>query len=369
MAALRRLPVRPLRLHRLRLLAGRAVPRSSWPPAADQLARSAWRCAASARTRAACPRSARRAGRTSATVYTSPRSIAGAPARCSPRPPRRSSLDVLSFQRSADVAGDADPRRRRPALRRADRGASSSWSRATSSPASTRSTGTSGSALLLVVVVLLSAERHPRRARPRCWPGGSGRPERDRRPVHPRACDKSFGSLVVADDIDARRLPHGARHALIGPNGAGKTTLINLMTGMLPPDARAHLPRRRRRSPTLAAATRASSAAWRAPSRSTRCSRTSRALEAVTLAVCEREACASVFWRRLPAYRDAIDEAHADPRLAPARRQRPPPDRELAYGQQRLLEIALALATRPRCCCSTSPRPACPGTRARSCSP
>jgi branched-chain amino acid transport system ATP-binding protein len=48
--------------------------------------------------------------------------------------------------------------------------------------------------------------------------------------------DKSFGSLVVAKDI-AFELPQGARYALIGPNGAGKTTLINLMTGMLRPDA------------------------------------------------------------------------------------------------------------------------------------
>ena len=51
-----------------------------------------------------------------------------------------------------------------------------------------------------------------------------------------RGLDKSFGSLVVAKDI-AFSLPQGARHALIGPNGAGKTTLINLMTGMLRPDA------------------------------------------------------------------------------------------------------------------------------------
>ena len=47
--------------------------------------------------------------------------------------------------------------------------------------------------------------------------------------------NKSFGSLVVASDIELV-LPHGVRYALIGPNGAGKTTLINLMTGMLQPD-------------------------------------------------------------------------------------------------------------------------------------
>ena len=51
-----------------------------------------------------------------------------------------------------------------------------------------------------------------------------------------RGLDKSFGSLVVARGVEFS-LPQGARHALIGPNGAGKTTLINLMTGMLRPDA------------------------------------------------------------------------------------------------------------------------------------
>ena len=50
-----------------------------------------------------------------------------------------------------------------------------------------------------------------------------------------RGLDKSFGSLVVARDIEIA-LPQGVRYALIGPNGAGKTTLINLMTGMLRPD-------------------------------------------------------------------------------------------------------------------------------------
>ena len=51
-----------------------------------------------------------------------------------------------------------------------------------------------------------------------------------------RGLAKSFGSLVVASDIEIE-LPHGVRYALIGPNGAGKTTLINLITGMLRPDA------------------------------------------------------------------------------------------------------------------------------------
>ena len=50
-----------------------------------------------------------------------------------------------------------------------------------------------------------------------------------------RGLDKSFGSLVVARDIELD-LPPGERYALIGPNGAGKTTLINLITGMLKPD-------------------------------------------------------------------------------------------------------------------------------------
>ena len=51
-----------------------------------------------------------------------------------------------------------------------------------------------------------------------------------------RGLSMSFGSLVVARNIELN-LPAGARYALIGPNGAGKTTLINLMTGMLAPNA------------------------------------------------------------------------------------------------------------------------------------
>jgi branched-chain amino acid transport system ATP-binding protein len=72
------------------------------------------------------------------------------------------------------------------------------------------------------------------------------------------------------------------------------------------------------------------------------------ALEAVTLAVCERRGCAGAWWRQLPDYRDAVEEAYgilASLRLGASCHR---PTHELAYGQQRLLEIALALATRPK---------------------
>jgi len=72
------------------------------------------------------------------------------------------------------------------------------------------------------------------------------------------------------------------------------------------------------------------------------------ALEAVTLAVCERRGDAGTWWRKLPAYGDAVEEAYAILLSLQLGAHCYRPTRELAYGQQRLLEIALALATKPR---------------------
>ncbi|HXK54139.1 MAG TPA: ATP-binding cassette domain-containing protein, partial [Hyphomicrobiales bacterium] len=72
------------------------------------------------------------------------------------------------------------------------------------------------------------------------------------------------------------------------------------------------------------------------------------ALEAVTLAVCERRGQAGRWWRKLSDHKDAIDEAHEILTSLQLAADCLRPTHALAYGQQRLLEIALALATRPK---------------------
>jgi branched-chain amino acid transport system ATP-binding protein len=160
-----------------------------------------------------------------------------------------------------------------------------------------------------------------------------------------RGLDKSFGSLVVAKDI-ALDLPPGERYALIGPNGAGKTTLINLMTGMLKPDS-GRILLGADEITALGPEQRVKRGLVRTFQINTLFPHLN-ALEAVTLAVCERRGYAGTWWRKLPAYADAIDEAYTILRSLRLAESCYRPTHELAYGQQRLLEIALALATRPK---------------------
>jgi ABC-type branched-subunit amino acid transport system ATPase component len=160
-----------------------------------------------------------------------------------------------------------------------------------------------------------------------------------------RGLQTSFGSLQVARDIGLT-LPRGVRYALIGPNGAGKTTLINLITGMLAPDDGKILlgddditplePERRVRRGLA----RTFQINTLFPGLN--------ALEAVTLAVCERQRQANAFWTSLARQNDAIDEAYDILQRLRLGEDCYRPTRELPYGRQRLLEIALALATRPK---------------------
>src|SRR3954466_3526803 len=156
---------------------------------------------------------------------------------------------------------------------------------------------------------------------------------------------KRFGSLVVAQDVELE-LPQGVRHALIGPNGAGKTTLINLMTGMLAPDAGQILlggeditglrPEARVRRGLV----RTFQINTLFPQLT--------ALESVALTVLEREGHAHNWWRGLTRFGAEVEEAASILQSLRLQKILNRSTRELAYGEQRLLEIALALATRPR---------------------
>jgi branched-chain amino acid transport system ATP-binding protein len=160
-----------------------------------------------------------------------------------------------------------------------------------------------------------------------------------------RGLARSFGSLVVARDIELT-LPQGARYALIGPNGAGKTTLINLMTGMLAPNA-GQIFLGNDDITALEPQERVRRGLARTFQINTLFAGLS-ALEAVTLAVAERRGFAGRFWHNIAIYKEAIDEAHdilVKLHLGDCCYQI---TRKLPYGRQRLLEIALALATKPK---------------------
>ena len=157
--------------------------------------------------------------------------------------------------------------------------------------------------------------------------------------------NRSFGALHVTRDVDLK-LARGARHALIGPNGAGKTTLINLITGVLKPSSGRVLLED-------ADITNSSQAerARRGLARTFQINQLFRGLtvlENICMAIGERDGHNNNMWRSAGAKRVVIDEAldHLQSlRMVDDALKRV---RELAYGRQRLVEIAIALAQRPR---------------------
>jgi branched-chain amino acid transport system ATP-binding protein len=162
---------------------------------------------------------------------------------------------------------------------------------------------------------------------------------------------KQFGAIIVANNINFR-LEAGARHALIGPNGAGKTTFVNLLTGRLPASA-GRIWLKGRDVTRLGQAMRVRGGLTRTfqinnlfPALSV--------VENVRLAVAEH--------RGLTTPRRAlIDEAYAAlPSLGLAG-DALTPARELPYGKQRLVEIAIALASEPSVLLLDEPAAGVPG--------
>jgi branched-chain amino acid transport system ATP-binding protein len=155
----------------------------------------------------------------------------------------------------------------------------------------------------------------------------------------------SFGAFRAVDGVNLSLEP-GARQALIGPNGAGKTTLINLLTGVLTPTA-GRIEMNGRDITRLTADRRARLGLARTFQINTLFPSLT-PLSSVVLAISEREGLGATWWRPLEGFTAVFDEAHALLARLKLGSLADVPVAELAYGKQRLLEIALALAAKPR---------------------
>jgi ABC-type branched-subunit amino acid transport system ATPase component len=155
---------------------------------------------------------------------------------------------------------------------------------------------------------------------------------------------KKFGGFVATHDVTLN-VEAGARHALIGPNGAGKTTLINLLTGFLEPTS-GSVTLQGKDVTTLAQHQRVKRGLARTFQINRLFSELT-VLESVVLAVNERLGLSARFWKPLGAHTQAVDEAAELLRTLKLLDVAHEQTRNLAYGKQRLIEIALALAAKP----------------------
>lgn len=156
---------------------------------------------------------------------------------------------------------------------------------------------------------------------------------------------KTFGALRVTDAVDLSLAP-GGRQALIGPNGAGKSTLINLLTGVLPSSAGTIL-LDGRRIDNLPTEQRVKRGLGRTFQINTLFPRLT-PLESLMLAIAERSQRLARPLLALHRQSDLTDEAFTLACSVGLGAHCLRPTAELPYGRQRLLEIALALAGKPR---------------------
>ena len=156
---------------------------------------------------------------------------------------------------------------------------------------------------------------------------------------------KAFGAFKANDEVTLS-IATGARHALIGPNGAGKTTLVNLLTGVYAPTSGevylgeervTHLPQHER---VLRGMTRTYQITTLFPGLTV--------LESVVLAICERKRLGTTWWSTVARRAEERDEAWALLASLQLETEANTLTRRLPYGKQRVVEIALAMATRPR---------------------
>lgn len=159
-----------------------------------------------------------------------------------------------------------------------------------------------------------------------------------------RGLTKSFGALRASDGIDLDIL-EGETHAVIGPNGAGKTTFISQLAGDLRPDAGkigffgediTTLPAHKRARLGLARSFQITSVYLDFS-----------ALDNVALAVQARSG-RTGFWRDARNDRSLVDPAMELLAQVGLAERKEVLAASMSHGEHRQLEVAMALATRPR---------------------
>jgi branched-chain amino acid transport system ATP-binding protein len=157
---------------------------------------------------------------------------------------------------------------------------------------------------------------------------------------------KSFGALTAVNAVNLR-VEAGTLHSIIGPNGAGKTTLFNLLTGTFAPSSGRILFDRKDIT-----GTRAHRIAHLGLARSFQRTNVFPAFSLLDNVWLAAFACSKswrgLLWRRTERYPEANERARAalaDVGLADKADQ---PAREISHGEQRQLELAIALAAAPR---------------------
>jgi branched-chain amino acid transport system ATP-binding protein len=156
---------------------------------------------------------------------------------------------------------------------------------------------------------------------------------------------KRFGGIVATDDL-ALDVAQGELHAIIGPNGAGKTTLIAQLSGQLRPDSGrirfagndiTWLPMQRRSALGLARSFQVTSLFLDFS-----------VLDNVALAVQAHAGHSFRFWRRARAEEELRAPARAALDRVGLSGRAEWPASALSHGEHRQLELAMALAGRPR---------------------
>ena len=157
---------------------------------------------------------------------------------------------------------------------------------------------------------------------------------------------KSFGALAAVKDVSLR-VAEGSLHSIIGPNGAGKTTLFNLLSGAFPPSSGKVL--LDGKDITGTPAHRIAHLGLARSFQRTNVFPAFSLLDNVwTAAFACSESWKGLLWKKTLDYAEVTgraEKALADVGLSKKARQLA---REISHGEQRQLELAIALAAQPR---------------------